>query len=226
MSTPRKLTANDSVLGASFWLYWIAVLFAAGFAIYTLYLVVQTVLNCLPGAQVLVSLPASQDYPPHSGSLHYAGSAYVVQGTDVTFTQATMLVSHLPVTSTIFLGLGQIFGTATYAGIAFCVVALLRQWRKDEPFAAATSRALFAAGLILAIGSTASTVSTASAQIGLQIAYIAKYGDLTLDSGGTFINFTTLLVAAVLFALAGAFRYGTRLERERAQLARETEGLV
>jgi hypothetical protein len=226
MSAPSRLEANDTKLGASFWLYWIATFWALGFAIFTVYLIVQTVLNCLPGAQVMVTLPASQDYPPHSGSLHYSGAAYVVQGTDVTFTQATMLVSHLPISSAILLGLGQIFAAATSAGIAWCVIALVRQLRDDQPFAASTSRALVAAGLILAIGSTASTISTASAQIGLQIAYIAKFGQLTLSGDGTFISLTPLLIAAVLFALAGVFRYGARLERERDVLKHETKGLV
>ena len=226
MTAPSRLEANDTKLGASFWLYWIAVLWALGGAAYTVYLIVQTITNCLPGAEVLVSLPANQDYPPQSGSLSYGGGPYVVPGTDVTFTQASMLVSHLPVSNTILLGLGQILAAATTSGIAWCVLILLRKLRNDEPFAAATARALTVAGIILAVGSTLSNLSTSSAQVGLFIAYIAAHGTLNVGGGGWTLDFTPLFLAALLFALAGVFRYGARLERERDLLKHETEGLV
>jgi hypothetical protein len=220
------LESASTVFDRLFWLYWISLTWAAVSGVFMLWLIVQTVLNCLPGAQVLISLPADQDYPPHAGSLHYSGSAYVVPGTSVTFTQVTMLVSHLPVVNAILLGLGQIFTGATNAGIAWCIFALVRKLREDEPFSSSTAKAMVVAGLILGIGSTASSIATASAQATLHIAYLPKYGELDLLGSGTFINFVPLFFAGVLFALASVFRYGGRLEKERARLKRETEGLV
>ena len=210
-----------------FWLKWISYLWASGSALLAIWLIIQTVLNCLPGAHVLLDVPISMNYPPQPGSLSYSGSAYVVQHTSVTFTQATMTVAHLPIKNAILLGLGQIFASATSGGIAWCIHILVRKLRANEPFTESTAKALVAAGLILSIGSTASSIATAMGQIGLQIAYIPKYGDwIGFVNSRSLIEFTPLFIAGVLFALAGAFRYGAQLERERAELRRETEGLV
>jgi hypothetical protein len=138
-----------------------------------------------------------------------------------------MLVSHLPIMNVILLGLGQIFASAVSSGIAWCIYVLVRRLRAGEPFSQSTARALVAAGLILGIGSTASTIATASGQFGLTIAYIPKYGLWPVMIGSDpFIQFMPLFFAGVLFALAGVLRYGARLERQRAELERETAGLV
>jgi Protein of unknown function (DUF2975) len=170
---------------------------------------------------VQLTLPVNQNYPPHSGSLHYSGSPYVVQGTAVHFTQATMTVAHLSPVTTIMIGLGEVFAAATSAGIAYCIFLLARRLRVGQPFAASAARTLVVAGLILGIGSTASNVLHGIGQTtAFNVAYIAKYGDLTLGGSSTqLIDFVPLFFAGVLFALAGVFRYG-------ASLQRETDGLV
>jgi Protein of unknown function (DUF2975) len=226
MSSTR-LDAPPAMYNRLFWLNWISYLWGVGFGLWTLWLVVQMVLNCLPGAHVQLDVPLNFNYPPHSGSLSYGGSAYVLQQTSVTFTRASMLVSHLPIQNVILLGLGQAFASATSSGIAWCIYALVRKLRANEPFTASTTRALVVAGLILGIGSTASTLATAGGQLGLAIGYIPKYGDWpVLIDTDPLIEFTPLFIAGVLFALAGVFRYGARLESERIELKRETEGLV
>ena len=222
-----RLDAPVRMYNRLFWLNWISCLWGVGFGVWTVWLVSQTVLNCLPGAHVQLDVPITFNYPPHSGSLSYGGSAYVLQQTSVTFTRASMLVAHLPVENVILLGLGQICASATSSGIAWCIYVLVRRLRANEPFTESTARALVIAGLILGIGSTASTLATATGQLGLAIGYIPRYGDWpTLVDSDPFIELTPLFVAGVLFALAAVFRYGARLERERAELARETEGLV
>jgi hypothetical protein len=227
MSTAPRLDASNRMFNRLFWLNWISYFWALGFGLWALWLVVQTVLNCLPGAHVQLDLPVSQDYPPRSGSLSYGGSAYVLQHTSVTFTRASMLVSHLEIKNAVLLGLGQVFASATSSGIAWCIYVLVRKLRQNEPFTESTARALVAAGLILGIGSTASSLATAMGQLGLSIAYIPKYGDWNgFALNDTFIEFAPLFFAGVLFALAGVFRYGARIEHERAALKRETEGLV
>ena len=227
MSTPTRIDTPVRMYNRLFWLNWISYIWAVGFALWTIWLIVETVHNCAPGALVQLDVPMTLNYPPHSGSLHYAGSAYVLQHTSVTFTQATLTVAHLPVHNAILLGLGKIFASATSSGIAFCIYLLVRKLRANQPFTDSTARALVVAGLILGVGSTASSVATAIGQIGLEIAFIPKYGEWTGSSSPqSFVEFTPLFFAGVLFALAGVFRYGARLERERTQLQHETEGLV
>ena len=222
-----RLDAPTSMYNRLFWLNWISYLWGVGFGLWTIWLAIQMVLNCLPGAHVQLDVPLSFNYPPHAGGLHYGGSAYVLQQTAVTFTRASMLVSHLPVQNVVMLGLGQVFTSATSSGIAWCIYVLVRRLRGDEPFSESTAKALVAAGLILGIGSTASSVATFGGQFALTIAYIPKWGDWpTMINADPLIQFVPLFLAGLLFALAGVFRYGARLERERTQLKRETEGLV
>jgi hypothetical protein len=210
-----------------FWLNWISYAWAVGFALWTIWLFVQTIQNCLPGAHVQLDLPMTLNYPPRAGSISYSGSAYVLQHTSVTFTQASLTVAHLPIYNAILIGLGKICASATSSGIAWCIYVLVRKLRANEPFTESTARALVIAGLILGIGSTASSIATALGQVDLAIAYIPKYGTwVPFSNSQSFIEFTPLFFAGVLFALAGVFRYGARLERERAALRRETEGLV
>ena len=227
MTSENRIDAPTRMYNRLFWLNWISYLWASGFGLWTIWLIIQTVLNCLPGAHVQLDVPVSMNYPPYPGSLSYGGSAYVLQHTSVTFTQATMTVSHLPVQNAILLGLGQVFASATSSGIAWCIHLLVRKLRANEPFTESTAKALVAAGLILGIGSTASSLATAIGQLGLAIAYVPKYGDwMPYVNSRSLIDLTPLFFAGVLFALAGVFRYGARLERERAALKRETEGLV
>jgi Protein of unknown function (DUF2975) len=222
-----RLDAPPRMYNRLFWLNWISYYWALGFALWTMWLIVQTVLNCLPGAHVLLDVPITVTYPPHPGALSYSGSAYVVPHTSVTFTRASMLVSHLSISHAVPLGLGQIFASATSSGIAWCTWVLVRKLRANEPFTQSTSRALVIAGLILGIGSTASAIATAIGQLALNVAYIPKYGDWPQAvNDSQFIPFTPLFFAGVLFALAAVFRYGAQLEGERAELKRETEGLV
>jgi hypothetical protein len=222
-----RLETPAAMYNRLFWLNWISYFWGLGFGLWTAWLVVQTVLNCLPGAHIQLDVPITFEYPPHSGSLSYGGSAYVLQQTSVTFTRASMLVAHLPVQNVVLLGLGQILASATSSGIAWCIWVLVRQLRANEPFAKSTSRSLISAGLILGVGSTSSTVATAGGQLGLAVGYIPKYGDWPLlINTDPLVEFTPLFFAGVLFALAGVFRYGARLEEERTELKRETEGLV
>jgi hypothetical protein len=226
--TTAQLVDSNKMYNRLFWIDWISRLWALGAAAWSIWLIVQTILNTLPGAHVSLTVAANQDYPPHPGELFYSGSAYVLQGTSVHFTQATMTVAHLPAVTVILLGLGQIFAAVTSAGIAWCIFLLAQRLRADQPFAASTAHALTAAGLILGIGCTASNLATAFGQIGKSyIAYMPKYGELTLGgSSTTFIDFVPLFFAAVLFALAGVFRYGEKLQRDNAALKRDTTGLV
>jgi hypothetical protein len=226
MSAPRP-NAPARTYNRLFWLNWISTLWAIGFALWTVWQIVKTILNCLPGAHVALDLPMTLDYPPRPGSISYSGSTYVLQHTAVTFTHASLTVAGLPIYNAILLGLGGIFASATSSGIAFCISVLVRKLRANEPFTESTARALVVAGFILGIGSTASTVATAFGQFGLVIAYIPKYGIWSPYSDTqSIVEFTPLFFAGVLFALAGVFRYGARLERERAELLRETAGLI
>lgn len=215
-----QLVDSKNMYNRLFWIDWISRLWTVGAVLWTISLIVQTVFNTLPGAHVSLTVAANQDYPARSGTLSYSGSAYVLQGTSVHFTEATMTVAHLPVSTVILLGLGQIFAAVTSAGIAWCIFLLAQRLRADQPFAASTAHALTAAGLILGIGCTASNLATALGQLGVgSIAYMPKYGELTLGgSGTTFIYFVPLFFAGVLFALAGVFRYGARLQRDTAGL--------
>jgi hypothetical protein len=227
MSAAAEIEPSTRPYGRLSWLPWITYFWGLGFGIWALWLIVQTVLNCLHGAQVQLDLPISQQAQPWAGQSSYGGTAYVVQHTTVTYTRASMLVSHVPVQNVIFLGLGQIFASATSSVIAWCVYVLVRKLRHDEPFAEATARALVIAGVVLAVGSLASSISTVIGQLGLSVAFNPKSGNLIMFSGSDpLIQFTPLIVAAVLIALSGVFRYGARIERERLELKRETEGLV
>jgi hypothetical protein len=227
MSVQLRVDAEPAMRSRLFWLNLISYAWAVGFGLWSIWLIVQTVQNSLPGAHVQLDVPLTFTYPPHSGQLGYGGSAYVLQHTVVTFTRATMTVSHLPAINAVLIGLGQVLASATSSGIAWCIYVLVRRLRANQPFSDSTAKALVAAGLILGIGSTASSVATFGGQFDLTIGYIPKWGDWpTLINSDPLIQFTPLFIAGVLFALAGVFRYGARLESERAELRRETEGLV
>jgi hypothetical protein len=215
------LTENKRMYNRLFWIDLISRLWALGGGLWTLWLIVQTVLNTRPGAHVLLTLPVSQDYPAQPGTLSYSGGPYVLQGTTVQFTEATMTVAHLSTTTVIMLGLGEVFAAATSAGIAYCIFLLARRLRAGQPFAASAARTLVVAGLILGIGSTASNLLHGIGQAtAFNIMYMAKYGNMQIGgSSTTFIDFVPLFFAGLLFALAGVFRYGAALQRE-------TDGLV
>jgi hypothetical protein len=227
MTTTARIDAPRRMFNRLFWLTWISYFWALGAGAWSVWLVVQTVLNCLPGAHVALTLPTNLEIPPVSGSVSYSGSAYVLPGSTVTATSVSLIASHLPLQNAILLGASDVFSAATSAAMAWCIYLLMRRLRANEPFAASTARALTAAGLILGIGSTASTFCGGIGHLGLYVAYIAKDGsDGFFASGGSVIEFMPLFFAGVLFALAGVFRYGARLEQERVRLRRETEGLV
>jgi hypothetical protein len=225
--TTARIGITDRKYDRLFWLTWISFFWALGAGVWSVWLIVQTVLNCLPGAHVLLTLPTNLIIPPVSGTVSYAGSAYVEPGSAVTATTVTLTASHLPLQNAILLGLSDVFAAATSAAIAWCIYLLMRRLRSNEPFAASTARALTAAGLVLGIGSTASTLCGGIGHLGLYVAYLAKDGgDGFFVTGGEVVEFMPLFFAGVLFALAGVFRYGARLEQERVRLRRDTEGLV
>jgi hypothetical protein len=225
--TAARIDAPKRMFNRLFWLTWISCFWALGAGLWSVWLVVQTVLNCLPGARIPLTLPTNLTIPPVSGTVSYGGSAYVEPGSTVTATTVSLTASHLALQNVILLGLSDVLAAATSGAIAWCIYVLMRRLRSDEPFAASTARALTAAGLILGIGSTASTLCGGLGHLGLYVAYLAKDGgDGFFSSGGDFIEFMPLFFAGVLFALAGVFRYGARLEQERARLRRDTEGLV
>ena len=227
MTATTRIDAPARMYSRLFWLTWISYFWALGAGLWSVWLVIRTVLNCLPGANVMLTIPTNYAIPPISGQVSYGGSAFVAPGTSVTATAISLTATDLPVGSAILLGLGDVFAAVTSGAIAWCIYLLMRRLRSDQPFAASTARALTAAGLILGIGSTASTIAGGIGNASIHVAYLAKDGgDGVFGSGGDIIQFMPLFFAGVLFALAGVFRYGANLEKERARLEKETEGLV
>jgi hypothetical protein len=183
--------------------------------------VVGIVIACQPGAHLMVTLPAQQDYPSRSGTLTYGGSAYVVPGTSVSFTEATMEVTGLPASMVIWLRIGPVISAVTGGSIALLIGLLAHKIRAGQPFASNTSRTLLRAAVFVAVGFTfSSLISQASRNaVAHSIAYIPRDGFLQLGGSSFELDLVPLYFALVLVGLAAIFRTGERLQRD-------TDGLV
>jgi hypothetical protein len=220
MSATAIFYDNKKMFARLFWIDWIARLWFIGGGIWSIWLIIRTVIYLQPGAQVPLTMPVNQVFEQWPGKAYYSGSPYVLQHTTVQFTQATMTVVHLAPATVIWLGIGDIAAALMGAALAYCVFLLAWNLRNGRPFAATLSRLFVAGGLILGIGSTVSSVAKGIGQMtAMDIADTGKYQSLQIGSPGTLLEFTPLFIAGLLFALAGVFRYG-------ASLQRETDGLV
>jgi hypothetical protein len=153
-----------------------------------------------------VNLPVSTSYPPHP--------SLAITGVMVTVTHPTIFM----ITT---LGVSHILTCLVGAGVAVVIGLVCRRLRAGTPFVAVAVRMLVWAAIIVAVGLTASDILQQFGQnaVTSQADAIRRYGDLQLTSGQWGLNPVPLFFALVLIAVAGAFRYGERLQAD-------TEGLV
>jgi hypothetical protein len=202
------------------WLIAASYIYAFAACVIALFDVVQIIQNLQPGAAVPLTLPASTVMDPHSGSLHYSGSAYVAQGYVVTFTQVSLYARAVPVWAIVVMGIGHIATALSAAAIAWIVWRLLRRIRAGEPFIASAPRLIIAAGVIVAGGLTLGDILVQIGQSGVgSVAFIAAHGDFEAGPYGFNLDLVPVFFGLLLLVVAFVFRQGTKLQRE-------TDGLV
>jgi hypothetical protein len=202
------------------WLIAATLIYAFVMVIVALFDGLQVVENLQPHAAIPLTLQASTVLPPHSGSLHYAGSAYVAQDYQVTATEVSLDARGVPLFSIILMGIGHIVADLSAAAIAYIFCHLLRKIRDGNPFIESASRLLVTAGILVAGGLTLGDVLIQLGQISVgPIAYIVSHYDFEAGGGNFTLNFVPIVFGLLLLVVAFVFRQGTKLQRE-------TEGLV
>ena len=202
------------------WLIVASFVYAFAMIVVCLLDVLSVVQNLQPHAAIPLTLTASTVLPPHSGSLHYSGSAYVAQHYQVTATQVSLYARGVPLWTIIVMGLGHIITDLSAAAVSYIVYRLLRRIRDGNPFVESASRLLVAAGIIIAVGITLGDLLTQLGQIGIgTVAYLAAHGYFEAGGGNFTFNFMPILFGLLMLVVAFVFRQGTTLKRE-------TEGLV
>ncbi|HEY0248999.1 MAG TPA: hypothetical protein VGC45_12130 [Gryllotalpicola sp.] len=159
--------------------------------------------------------------PPHDS---FSGAAYVVPGTTMYLDHATGTVAHVPSASIALQSAGDLVGIFTGAGVALCVLLLVRWIIQGKPFVAAATRVLVALAIVVMIGFESESVLHFAGSNMLTTVLFGKPeqpdGMYSLPGGPqVIIGFVPLYIGAALLGLAAVFRVG-------AQLQRETDGLV
>ncbi|HEY2644289.1 MAG TPA: hypothetical protein VGI56_11110, partial [Galbitalea sp.] len=157
------------------------------------------------------------------------------------FDHATLDLGALGADARIWLALGHLLAGATFVAVGVTLAILCRRVGQGDPFTELATRALRATGVTVLVGGLLWQVCL---QLGQRLAIADVFGvkagqwmnnvkGITPDSvywpgaSGDFgIDLWPIGVGLALFALATVFRYGQKLERERAELREEVKGLV
>lgn len=176
---------------------------------------ITMVTHLLQGGPIWASVPVAVPYPPRQGELHYGPGSHVQQGSEVRFTEATVLVANAPTAYTLFTGIGQIILCLSNILVALGLWRIASETLTGRPFATRTVRALSIVSLSLLIGPllgysllTAGTTTLG----GLQ--YFAAGGPLTIDPAPWQLPWAPILVAVGLGLLVLIFRRAISLQEE------------
>jgi TRAP-type C4-dicarboxylate transport system permease small subunit len=157
------------------------------------------------------------------------------------FDHATLDVAGLAPDARLWLAAGHLAVGATFIAIGVTLALLCRRVGQGDPFSGLISRSLRITGAIVLVGGLAWQVCL---QVSQRLVLAQAFGltsgqwkntvkGVTPDSAywpaasnNLGIDFWPIGIGLALFALATVFRYGQKLEHERASLLEEVKGLV
>jgi hypothetical protein len=198
-----------------------------------------TVIQDLVGTTVSVSTPVAQFFPTRNPTMHTDGTTATFEGGG--YDHATFTLSGLHWDARILLAGGALLQGVTAVAIAVTLIILCSRVAAGKPFAPTVQRAISVSGVAILVGGIAWQICDEIGQyLAVTQAFLVTGADwkitakgMTTDSAdwphaaGNFgIDFWPIGIALALFALAAVFRYGSAIERDRANLKRDTEGLV
>jgi hypothetical protein len=215
--------------------YAIAVLYSVAVAVVTLINVGAD----LTSNSLEVSLPIQAIQLQLNPTLKVQGATATLTG-GPGFDHATLDFADLATDARLWLAGGHLLAGATFLAIGITLALLCRKVGQGDPFSQLISRTLSITGVIVLAGGLAWQVSLQVAQhLVISEAFGVSSGEwknnvkgvtpvsIYWPHAGTFgLDFWPVGIALALFALAAVFRYGQRLDFERAALLEEVQGLV
>ena len=225
----------------------LSVIYIAGTVIGTLMLVVQALLS---EDTVDVTIPLAQFWPQLYPGVEVTGpTAEIVRGG---ITTATVEMAGLGMDARLFLAGGYLVQGITLVLIGIAVATVCSRLGTDTPFAGAVTHSVRLAGASIMIGGITWQVllnvgGLIAAGQALNVTGSTAVTDLLPGNGepvgrtgtgwpdpGTFsLELWPIWLGLALLAVAAAFQYGDRLQREREllqadndRLLRDTDGLV
>jgi hypothetical protein len=198
-----------------------------------------TVIQDLVGNEVSVSTPVAQFFPKLNPTMRLDGLTAKMTGGG--YDHATFTLAGLHWDARLLLAGGTLLQGATAIVIALTLITLCSRVGAGRPFAGAVERAITFSGVAVLVGGITWQVCFQAGQfLAIDQAFQSTGGQwrtnvkgLTSNSAAwphaanSFsIDFWPIGIALALFALAAVFRYGAAVERDRANLKRDTEGLV
>lgn len=157
------------------------------------------------------------------------------------FDHATFDFAGLALDARLWLAAGHLAAGATFITIGITFALLCRRVAQGDPFSRLISKSLRVTGAIVLIGGlvwqvclqvgqrlvVAEAFPIASGQWRTNVKGVTPNSAYWPHASGNFgIDFWPIGIGLALFALAAVFRYGQKLERERATLLEEVKGLV
>lgn len=198
-----------------------------------------TVIQDLVGNEVSVSTPVAQFFPKLNPTMRLDGLTAKMTGGG--YDHATFTLAGLHWDARLLLAGGALLQGVTAVVITMTLITLCSRVATGKPFAPAVERAIMRSGYAILFGGIAWQVCYQIGQfLAIDQAFHDTGGHWTTDVKGLTsnsaawphaansfsIDFWTIGIALALFALAAVFRYGSAVERDRAKLKRDTEGLV
>ncbi|MFC5932124.1 hypothetical protein D6T64_02195 [Cryobacterium melibiosiphilum] len=160
---------------------------------------------------------------PQPASVTYSGAPFVVPGSTAHVTDITAMVKDLPVAAIVLQSIGDLVSVLTIAGIAVCILILVRRVAAGTPFAPASIRTLVTLAIVVLIGFESATVlHGVSAMSVPSIMFVSPESpDGTYWPPPEAIPLFVLwpvYISAALVALAAVFRAGAGYQADRSGL--------
>jgi hypothetical protein len=215
--------------------YYVVILSAAAYAIVAVYNILTDLLAA--------TIPAALDVAPYTPTLNSTLKLDGVSAsaTAINYDHASMMIRGLGLDTRLWYAGAALSQGLAIVAISLTIALLCRRVERGDPFDAVIPRAFTLSAMAVLVGGflwqicnqiagfrvIAETFQPTSGEWSNNVSGITPssaswpHGALVAN-----ISFWPLGVALGLFAIAVVFRYGARLEVERAELKRETEGLV
>lgn len=215
--------------------YWLAILWIVIAAGYTIY----TVLTDLLSPAVPAAINVGTFWPTVNPTLKLDGVTGSVVGGG--FDHASLLVSGLGLDARLWLASATFIEGLASCALGVTLALLCNRVAKGDPFDRVVPRAFTVSGVIVLVGGLLwqifneiagyRVISETFDATGAEWKNNVKgmtINSVTWPKGadGFSVSFWPITAGLALFAIAVVFRYGAKISRERAALAKEVEGLV
>lgn len=203
------MTEKKAPLGASASDLWLVMVLGGAVVAWSLLMLVLRIVEIAPNENVPIDITV----PAHQTELILAEGAEPVPGE---VRVATVEMSDLPPAAYVSVLGSAAVQPLTIIGLAICVVLLTRNLRSGRFFSRGNTRLVTAASVIIVAGWLASLVFSTTA--GNSVLALLTDHD-TVSRFNVTLDWTPLLAAMAIGALAAAFHAGERMQRD-------TEGLI